>query len=180
MRKTVRDLVVSVGWALCGVAPAQAFDHERAGDLLQNALPAGVAAVELWRGDHQGVWQLGASFAVTVLATKALKGAVRVERPDGSSDDAFPSGHASRAFVAATYMHRRHGWESAWPWYAAATYVGWTRVHADRHRWRDVAGSLALAGLSSWWLVAPAQQNAVALTPTLAAGRLAVELHARW
>jgi len=161
-------------------APAVAFDHTRAGDVLENALPAGAAAMELWRGDRDGALQLGGAFVVTLLATRVLKSEVHARRPDGSSSDAFPSGHAARAFSAATSMHRRHGWAEAWPWYAAAGYVGWTRVHADRHRWGDVAGSLLVAGAASWWLVEPAGGSDVAVRPSLAPDRVAIELQARW
>lgn len=158
---------------------AQAIDHQRAGDVLENALPAGVAAMELWRGDREGLWQFGASFAVTVLATKGLKNTVDTRRPDGGAES-FPSGHASKAFAAATYVHRRHGWDSAWPWYAAGAYVGWTRVNANRHRWGDIAGSLALAAASSWWLVEPRADQRVVLLPVIGHREASLTLQARW
>jgi membrane-associated phospholipid phosphatase len=161
-------------------AIADADDHRRAGDVLRFAMPAGVAAYELWRGDTEGVWQFGKSWAVTLGATEALKRITRVERPDRSNHESFPSGHASHAFAAATYMHRRHGIAEAWPWYVAATYVGWTRVHAHRHRWGDVAGSAVLAGASTWWLVEPAGEQMISVIPTVAPGLLAVHVHARW
>lgn len=160
-------------------APAVAVDHTRVGDVLENALPASAAAIELWRGDREGLWQLGSSFTVTLLATQALKKGLDVRRPDGGVES-FPSGHAAKAFAAATYMHRRHGLDSAWPWYAAAGYVGWTRVNANRHRWGDVAGSAVLAGLSSWWLVTPAESAKVSLIPSVGSGRIHLELQARW
>lgn len=161
--------------------PAAADDpHRRAGDVLRYALPAGAAALELWRGDAAGAWQLGQSWAVTIVATEALKRSTHVQRPDGSDDLSFPSRHASDAFAAAAYMHRRHGFDQAWPWYAAATYVGWTRVQANRHRWVDIAGSAALAGAASWWLVSPAGDRGVSVMPLVAPGRVDVVLHASW
>ncbi|MFT3954681.1 MAG: phosphatase PAP2 family protein [Piscinibacter sp.] len=165
--------------ATATAAPTLALDHRRAGDILENALPAGAAAIELWRGDTEGLWQLGASFTVTLLATQALKKGLDVQRPDGGVES-FPSGHAAKAFAAATYMHRRHGLDSAWPWYVAAGYVGWTRVNAHRHRWGDVAGSALLAGLSSRWLVTPAGEAGVSLLPSVGPGGVFVELQARW
>lgn len=158
---------------------ARAIDHTRAGDVLENALPAGVAALELWRGDREGLWQFGASFAVTVLATQGLKNTVDARRPDGGVES-FPSGHAAKAFAAATYVHRRHGWDSAWPWYAAGAYVGWTRVNANRHRWGDVAGSLALAAASSWWLVEPQADQRVVVLPVIGHREASLTLQARW
>lgn len=158
---------------------AVAFDHRRAGDVLENALPAGAALYTLWEGDRQGTWQFGASYAVTLLATQGLKKGLDVRRPDGGVES-FPSGHAAKAFAAATYMHRRHGMDRAWPWYAAGAYVGWTRVNANRHRWVDIAGSLAVAGLSSWWLVEPAGERDVAVLPLIGPGHASLVLQARW
>ena len=127
--------------------------ERRAGDVLSYALPVATLGTELWRGDRQGAWQFAESFVVTVTATELLQRTTGVERPDHSNDRSFPSGHAARAFAAATYVHRRHGLESAWPLYALATYVGYTRVQANRHRWADIAGAAGVAALSSGWLV---------------------------
>lgn len=165
----------------CTATSAVASDeHRRIGDVLRFAMPAGVATYELWRGDREGLWQFGRSWIVTLGATEVIKRSTRVERPDRSDDLSFPSGHASHAFAAATYMHRRHGFDEAWPWYAAATYVGWTRVQANRHRWVDIAGSAALAGASSWWLVSPVGDRGVSVAPVVAPGLIAVEVRASW
>lgn len=139
-----------------GSALARTDGERRAGDLLSNALPAGVLAVELWRGDRDGAWQFGKSFAVTVAAADILKRTTGVERPDHTNDQSFPSGHAAAAFAAATYVHRRHGLETALPLYGLATYVGYTRVRSGRHRWTDVAGAATLSAASSWYFVDPA------------------------
>lgn len=136
-------------------APGAAVAAEHAGDALSYALPAGTLAFELWRGDKAGALQFTEAFVVTMAATEILKPTTHVERPDHSNDRSFPSGHASRAFSAATYVHRRYGFADAWPLYALSTYVGYTRVRTDRHRWTDVAGSAAVAAASSWWLVQP-------------------------
>jgi hypothetical protein len=90
-------------------AMADVDDHRRAGDVLRFAMPAGVVAYELWRGDTVGAWQFGKSWAVTLGATEALKRATHVERLDRSNDESFPSGHASHAFA-----RRRHGMRHPW------------------------------------------------------------------
>ena len=151
-----------------------------AGEGLRLAMPAGVLGCELWRGDKEGLKQFGESWLATLGATEVLKRGTHAQRPDRSNDRSFPSGHASHAFAAATYMHRRHGIEQAWPWYVAATYVGWTRVHAHRHRWVDIAGSAGLAGASSWWLVSPADEPRMSVVPVVAPGLVAVEVQAKW
>jgi membrane-associated phospholipid phosphatase len=166
--------------AFAATSAAADDQNRRAGDVLRFAMPAGVLTYELWRGDHEGLWQFGKSWIVTVGGTEVLKRSTHVERPDRSDDLSFPSGHASHAFAAATYMPRRHGIEQAWPWYVAATYVGWTRVQAHRHRWVDIAGSAALAGASSWWLVSPAREQGVSWVPIVAPGMIAVEVRASW
>jgi membrane-associated phospholipid phosphatase len=169
---------------LCGAlasASVHAADAQRrAGDLLATALPVGVVAHEAWRRDGQGLWQFGLSYGVTLGAGEVLKRTTHSQRPDRSNDLSFPSGHASQAFASATYMHRRHGLDSAWPWYIGAGYVSWTRVHSRRHRWGDVAGSALIAATSSWLLVDPyAPPNGVVLG-SLGRGSVALELHATW
>jgi len=177
------SLPAAVGFCLaCGATSSSADSegHTRAGDVLRIAMPTAVVGYELWRHDEEGLKQFAQSWALTVGTTEVLKHTTHVERPDGSDDSSFPSGHASNAFAAATYMHRRHGFAQAWPWYVAATYVGWTRVQADRHRWIDIAGSAALAGVSSWWLVTPEKDNPVIVAPLLLPGLVALEVHLRW
>ena len=157
---------------LCAVVvalPANAFastdSERRIGDVLSYALPAATLGVELWRGDFSGAGQFGRSFVVTLAASEVLKRTAGVERPDRSNDQSFPSGHAARAFAAATYVHRRHGFESAWPLYVLATYVGQTRVQTHRHRWADVVGAAGISAASTWLLVDPERTGAgVALT----------------
>jgi membrane-associated phospholipid phosphatase len=142
---------------LPALAPAAGDDGAtRAGTVLSLVLPAGTAAVELWRGDVTGAQQLGATWLSTVVAAEALKRSTQQTRPDGTNDLSFPSGHAARAFSAAAYLRRRHGFDTAWPVYAGAVAVGWTRVQSQRHRWRDVAGSAALAEVMAWWWMEPA------------------------
>lgn len=148
-------------WAALALAvPLAAWGTDdgqrRLGDRLSVALPAYVLGHELWRGDGAGAGQFTRSFVVTVGVAELLKRSTGIERPDHSNDQSFPSGHAARAFAAATYLHRRHGVEQAWPLYALALYVGHTRVQSGRHRWADVAGAAGVAALSSRWLVSPA------------------------
>jgi membrane-associated phospholipid phosphatase len=151
LKKPLLAMLAAIGPLASGAADAT----EQAGDVLSYALPAGTLAIELWRGEKTGALQFVESFAVTMTATEILKRTTHVERPDHSNDESFPSGHASRAFAAATYVHRRYGFADAWPLYVLSTYVGYTRVQANRHRWTDVVGSTAVAAASSWWLVEP-------------------------
>jgi membrane-associated phospholipid phosphatase len=153
-RFVVALLVVLAAW-LPTRAPARDGTERRLGDVLSYALPAAALGGELLRGDGAGAGQFARSFVVTLAATEALKRTTGVERPDHSDDLSFPSGHAARAFAAATFVHRRHGFANAVPLYAVATFVGYTRVQANRHRWADVLGAAVVAALSSRFLVEP-------------------------
>ena len=148
--------ILAVGLMVASWAAAAKDAERRAGDALSLALPLGTLAVEAWRGDAQGAWQLTQTFVLTTGLTELLKKNTGVTRPDGSDDNSFPSGHAARAFSAAAYVHQRHGFEVAWPLYAVATYVGHTRVQARRHRWSEVAVSAGLAYGFARWRVTPA------------------------
>jgi membrane-associated phospholipid phosphatase len=82
----------------------------------------------------------------TILAegiTQGIKVAVRRERPafpDGSrfSGYAFPSGHATVTFAAATTLQQHLGWRTGIPVYTVATYVAMSRLHDNRHFASDV------------------------------------------
>jgi membrane-associated phospholipid phosphatase len=125
-----------------GAGDPQATD---AGTVLSFALPLATAGVHLWQGDREGLKQLAFTWTSSVVLAEALKQGTNRTRPDGSNDLSFPSGHAARAFAAAAHVNRRHGLQAAWPLYAGAVAVGWTRVQARRHDWLDVTGSLLLS-----------------------------------
>jgi len=163
MKTLPRSLALLALSHLAGVVWA---NERRLGDHLSLALPFGTAAVELWRGDYQGAWQLTQTFALTTGVTELLKKHTGVTRPDGSDDKSFPSGHAARAFSAAAYVHERHGFEAAWPLWLGATYVGYTRVQARRHRWGEVAAAGALAyGFARWRVETLAPQSQAWIGP---------------
>jgi membrane-associated phospholipid phosphatase len=111
------------------------------------------------------------SVAAAQAVTGALKGVAgrwrpRVERGDtivlfhdpygwrlfaGVDDDgrrAYPSGHASAAFAAATALSEELGGAAPWIAYPIATVVAWSRVHDDKHWASDVTMG-ALVGIFS-------------------------------
>lgn len=94
------------------------------------------------RGRNAAVQGLKA-FAVTDAASTLLKAAVHERRPDGQSNDSFPSLHTSAAFSMATVVSR---YDSEWgiPAYGAAALVGWSRVENRDHYWHDVIAGAAL------------------------------------
>jgi membrane-associated phospholipid phosphatase len=66
-----------------------------------------------------------------------LKYATRRERPDGSTRNSFPSGHAADTFAFATALERHLGWKGAVPAYVFASYVAISRLPANRHWFSD-------------------------------------------
>lgn len=154
-----------LGAAATAATAALADAQREAGDVLRFAMPAATFGVELVRGDTRGARQYAGALTAALTAGELLKRTTGVERPDRSNDQSFPSGHAVWAFSSATYVHRRHGFGHAWPLYLLATYTGYTRVQADRHRWADVAGGAAVAAAASWWLVEPRRPSGMAGAP---------------
>ncbi len=73
------------------------------------------------------------SLAISEGLTQLLKYTTRRERPDGSSKNSFPSGHAADTFGFATALERHLGWKGAVPAYIFASYVAISRMPANRH-----------------------------------------------
>ena len=109
----------------------------------------------------------------TEIATYALKFGIDEQRPNGHGQS-FPSGHTSVAFAGAEFVRKQYGWGWGLPAYAAASYVGWSRVESGNHWTHDVLGGAALGILSNHDTLSfdlPHQwgTGAVSLTPTLPA-----------
>jgi membrane-associated phospholipid phosphatase len=81
---------------------------------------------------------------VTQTLTFGVKLAASRERPDGSNDKSFPSGHASGAFATATVLSRRYGWKVGAPAYAFAGYVAASRLNESKHYLSDVVFGAAV------------------------------------
>lgn len=163
---------------LVGAHEVRADSQRRAGDFLATAIPLATLGTELYRGDREGAWQFAMTFAASTAATDVLQRVTHVARPDGTNHHSFPSGHAARAFSAAAYVRRRHGFDAAWPLYLAALYVGHTRVAADRHRWGDIAGAALVSEAAARWLVEP--ESKVVVMPVLGHRYVGVQVAARW
>ncbi|GLS82699.1 phosphatase PAP2 family protein [Paraferrimonas haliotis] len=144
------------------------------GDVLQIALPAGALVGSLWIGDKEGAWQLTKGVATTVVATHSLKLGFGKLRPDASTHNSFPSGHTSAAFSGAAFLHHRYGNAWAIPAYGAASFVGASRLYANRHYLDDVISGASIAVFSSLYWTSPYASNEVVVTPSVASDRVAV------
>lgn len=129
-----------------------ASNTEKAGDALFVLLPATGLVTAFAKHDREGQLQFARAFAANALITFGLKQAIDKRRPNGDCCDSFPSGHTSFAFMGATFMERRYGPGYAVPAYAAATFVGYSRVASDKHFVEDVIAGAAIGFLSSRFL----------------------------
>jgi membrane-associated phospholipid phosphatase len=120
------------------------------------ALPVVAGGITVWKSDWVGTEQLAITTLLTVGTVYGLKQLVRECRPfavpcaHGSSNwDSFPSEHSALAFAPAEFLRERYGWQYGLPAYAAAGFVGWSRVDAQKHRWYDVAASFGVSLLAN-------------------------------
>lgn len=140
---------------------------EKIGDYVQIMIPASAWITTLAIGDTQGQYDFYKSFFSTFATTHALKLTVKEERPDGSNEKSFPSGHTSASFQGATFIHLRYGMKYAAVAYVGAAFVGWSRVHTDHHYTHDViAGALIGSGFS-WYFTEPYKVKYAEIMPVV-------------
>ena len=123
---------------------------ETAGQVIAIALPIVAGGISVYKDDWQGVGQLVMATGVTVGTAFLLKYVVHEERPNHSNNQSFPSDTAALAYAPADYLWRRYGWQYGVPAYAAAAFVGYSRVESKQHYWWDVAASGAMAFGYNW------------------------------
>lgn len=167
--------------ALLSLLPLQhanANTEDTAADVLRVALPAAAWGMTQYFDDDKGSEQFYYSFASTIAATYALKTAIHKNRPDGSDNDAFPSGHTSMAFQGAAFIQRRYGWTFGAPAYALATYVGYSRVNNDHHDTSDVLAGALIGIAASYWFTEPFY--GVQVTPTAGLNGVGLQLSKHW
>ena len=137
--------ILALLFLLSGGATAMASTSESIGTDVAVALPLIAGGITVYKGDWNGTAQLGLVGLTTVGTVYGLKHFVREKRPDHTDYQSFPSDTAALAFAPAQFLWDRYGWQYGLPAYAAATFVGWSRVDAKKHHWYDVAAS---AGIS--------------------------------
>jgi membrane-associated phospholipid phosphatase len=96
---------------------------------------------------HLGMDLLQAQILSEILV-EPLKFAVRRERPDGSNNLSFPSGHAAVTFATATVIERHLGWRKSLLGYAIASYVAMSRIHDNQHYLSDVIFGAAVGTIA--------------------------------
>jgi hypothetical protein len=96
--------------------------------------------------------------------TFALKFAANRTRPNGDTRS-FPSGHTSSMFATATVVQQHFGWKAGIPAFAAAAYVGASRIDANKHYLSDVTFGAALGIIAGRTVSLGSRNMRFALTP---------------
>ncbi|NML64429.1 phosphatase PAP2 family protein [Hymenobacter sp. RP-2-7] len=92
------------------------------------------------------------SEAIMLGSTFLVKSLTHEQRPDGSDNLSFPSGHTAQAFLAASIVHTELRDKSQWYGigaYTIATSVGVLRMVVDKHWQSDVVAGAGFGILSA-------------------------------
>ena len=101
---------------------------------------------------------LGTAYIIMGGTVNILKRTGNVERPDGSSNNSFPSGHTATAFMGAEFLYQEYKDVSIWygiSGYIVAAGTGYFRMYNNRHWLSDVAAGAGIGILSTkiaYWI----------------------------
>lgn len=104
----------------------------------------GVESASSWK---RLVVNTAASYAISMGVAYTLKHAIHKTRPDGTDNQSFPSGHATRAFAGATILAHEYGKRSPWiavAGYGVAALTAADRIRRNRHDATDVLTGAAI------------------------------------
>ena len=94
----------------------------------------------------------GTSLAIMAILVNSIKYTSKVERPDGSKNNSFPSGHAAMAFTNASFLHKEYGLVNpaySIGGYSAATITGLGRNLNNRHWVPDILAGAGIGIIST-------------------------------
>lgn len=109
---------------------------------------------------------LATSYIIMSGTVTSLKSITKVQRPDGSSNNSFPSGHTATAFSGAEFLWQEYKDVNIWygiSGYIVATGTGLFRIYNARHWLSDVAMGAGIGILSTkiaYW-ISPYIQNKI-------------------
>jgi len=106
--------------------------------------------------------------------TQTLKYTVRRERPDGSSKNSFPSGHAADTFAFATALERHLNWKYAVPAYIFSSYVAISRLPANRHWLSDAVFGSAVGIIAGRTVTSHESERPYPVAVTAVPGGMAI------
>jgi hypothetical protein len=113
---------------------------------------------------------------VTQSITAVIKAAVGRERPDGSSNRSFPSGHSSGTFATATVLQRSYGWKAGLPAYLVASYVAVSRLNENVHYLSDVVFGAALGIMGGRTVTIDLHEELFVFSPMLKPDAVGIQL----
>ncbi len=174
----MRFIVLTLLLAISTAGQAEKSRVEKEGDILQILIPLTAYGSTFYMHDTQGTNQFYKSFLTTFVITHGLKIAVNEKRPGNNGGQSFPSGHTSAAFQGAAFIQMRYGWKYALPAYAAAGFVGWSRIRANKHYPVDVLAGAAIGILSNYYFTTP--YKGVTVIPYAEKNILGVSLSMNW
>jgi membrane-associated phospholipid phosphatase len=136
---------------------------------VQIGIAAGVYALGL--ATHNGsTAETGSALVETQLVqsliTQGLKFAVGRTRPNGGHYS-FPSGHTAASFTTADIVLQRLGWRAGAVAYAAAAYVGASRIADRQHYLSDVVFGAAVGVASARTFSRPVKHTVWVVRPVV-------------
>ena len=143
---------------------AQKSGMETAGDIGLFIVPAAAFTITLLKEDRQGTWRFTKGFLLSGAITYGLKVGINKPRPHDNGDHAFPSGHTSTTFQAASFIHKRYGFKTSIPAYAIAGFTAFSRIDAERHDGWDILAGAVIGIGSSLIFTTEYQQEHMELT----------------
>lgn len=166
-------LALTLGARADGHKPQVHDGITTSGDIITYALPVAAMSIAAYWKDGEGAWQLTKSGLITMSAAVAIKYTVKARRPNGDPYS-MPSGHSAISFVSAEYLRKRYGWHYGVPAYVAASFVGYTRIRANEHYFRDVAVGGGIAFVTAYLMTTP--YKGWAIQPEWSAQRRGIRL----
>ena len=99
------------------------------------------------------------AYAIMGALVNGVKYTAKIQRPDSSAFNSFPSGHTATAFMGMEILWKEYKDENVWvgiSGYAIATTVATLRLYNNRHWIGDVLGGAGIGILSAkaaYWLL---------------------------
>ena len=184
MRNKNKKLVPCLAVAAALAAPAvdaggtsqRDKDIAEIGDWVQIGLPI-AGYVGAWLSDdREGTRQLTRTLIGASVSAHVFKQLAERSRPDASDSRSFPSGHTTAAFAGSEFIRQRYGNKWGIPATAAAAFVGYSRIRANKH-FRDDVLAGASNGLLWNWYYTTSKDSALSVVPTSPEGGVGVQIN---